>query len=371
MTDQSTTFFCFGPHLQTLIRSGTPRLNEGDTLVPAEAASTITIAEKATIIVTPPWLWMDPMETGMPEEDLRCVTESWESFARWCLQMASLKEMRLTVLPRCGLGHSFETLLCAYHQAAAPTATSLWSRLLHVTNHSPEDSENFNVWDWLSTLETEQRLRAESAEVALKQVLEAQNQAALAKQELDKSSQALRDAQAESDLLLAQLHQVQEELERYYLLTKDYEQLKQSAQHLENEIRSSKAAQEKLQTELQAEKKLLSDITAKLETAQKAELDQRNKLSADLKSEQAAKTESQTECKKLRQDLDRNTQNLREAQAESDLLLAQLHQVQEELERYYLLTKDYEQHSTRAAQALKAARLQIQKNWIAAGLQLN
>lgn len=224
MTERSTIFYCFGPHLEKIRQSGSPRLEEGDKLIPTEAAFTIARSEKAEILVTPPWLWIEPNEPGNRKEERLPKTENWGSFARWCLQMSSLKEVTLRVLPSCGEGHNFEALLRAYLHLTEPTSISLWNRLLLVANHSLEDWVSFNVWNWLSNLQAEQKRNAESVENALKQALDIQNEVARTKQELDKSSQALSEAQAESDLLLAQLHQVQEELERYYLLTKDYEQ---------------------------------------------------------------------------------------------------------------------------------------------------
>jgi hypothetical protein len=94
-----------------------------------------------------------------------------------------------------------------------------------------------------------------------------------------------QDAQAEGELLLAQLHQVQEELEKHFL--------------------TSQEAQEKT------------------------------------KAETAAKQEA----------LDKN----KGLQEESDLLLAQLHQVQEELEKYYL------QHKERQIEVQK-----LQDRWLRA-----
>ena len=337
-TDYPRLLFCARDHIEVVQEIFS--LNFEKTRSPRiETVDSAPAGEPIDLLTPPPWLWPEKGFSHRESFDGIDKLQEWQAFTRLALQLTNQSKARLWPVPSVGRHTQLECLIRAHLEAVDPVTVGLWNRVDSVLTGETSTPRDFDFWSSLWGFAKEHVSRSE--------------------------------AQAESDLLLAQLHQVQEELARYYLLTKDYEQLKQSAQHLENEIRSSKAAQEKLQAELQAEKKLLSDITAKLETAKKAELDQRNKLSADLKSEQAAKTESQTECKKLRQDLDRATQNLRDAQAESDLLLAQLHEVQEELERYYLLTKDYEQCSTRAAQALKAARLQIQKNWIAAGLQLN
>ena len=92
--------------------------------------------------------------------------------------------------------------------------------------------------------------------------------------------------QKENELLLAQLHQVQEELESVFLKSKQFE-----------------------------------------ETASQA--------AAKLKAE---------------------TAKAKDLQEENDLLLAQLHQVQEELERYYLKNKDLESSVGEVTKSLRNAR---------------
>jgi hypothetical protein len=51
-----------------------------------------------------------------------------------------------------------------------------------------------------------------------------------------------------------------------------------------------------------------------------------------------------------------------ELQSENDLLLSQLHQVQEELERYYLRNKDLEGTINEAAQMVRQVRLEVVGN---------
>jgi hypothetical protein len=114
-------------------------------------------------------------------------------------------------------------------------------------------------------------------------------------QEAEKSQreQALKESNEENELLLAQLHQVQEELERFYL-----------------EKQALQQTQEKLEQQGQAWQKQLAQTQQTL-----AERDE--KITA-LQNQPA------------------NTAQLQELEEENHLLLAQLHQVQEELERYYL-----------------------------------
>ena len=106
--------------------------------------------------------------------------------------------------------------------------------------------------------------------------------------------------QEENELLLAQLHQVQEELESFFLKSKQFEEA-------------------------------ASQAAAKL------------KAETDAKNAEAGK--AQAEAAKAK-----------DLQEENDLLLAQLHQVQEELERYYLKNKDLESSVGEVTTSLRNAR---------------
>jgi len=113
--------------------------------------------------------------------------------------------------------------------------------------------------------------------------------------ELQHAQQALQQAQQESEqeneLLLSQLHQVQEELERYYLESQQQAQQLQALQEADKLAGERQQQIEQLRQQLSAETKRAAESTATVDTA---------------------------------------------LQQENELLLTQLHQVQEELERYYL-----------------------------------
>ena len=122
----------------------------------------------------------------------------------------------------------------------------------------------------------------------------------LAEREQSRSREELAKVQRESELLLVQLHQVQEELEQTLL----------------------KQQQDQATTEAERESAAvtLQQVSAELEA-----------LKGDLADREAtSKAEEQ-----LRLDLKRQTQ-------ECELMLVQLHQVQEELEHYYLAYRDLE-----------------------------
>ena len=183
--------------------------------------------------------------------------------------------------------------------------------------------------------------------------------------------------QEESDLLLMQLHQVQEELEKIFLTNQD------AQGKIKLEIDSKQAALEKLETEkknVAALKKQRDELTASQQDAQtkfkeiqkkydlllaqhqqvQGELEKRSlinvevneKIKLEIASKQDALNKLTAEqknigaLKKQRDELNVAHQDIlvknKSLQEESDLLLAQLHQVQEELEKYFLLHKEKE-----------------------------
>lgn len=117
---------------------------------------------------------------------------------------------------------------------------------------------------------------------------------------VERQEQTKAEQSKENGLLLSQLHQVQEELEQHYLRKQELEQ---------------RSVEQEYEIKRQAE--LLSRKTAEAQAAQEAEKAARAK---------AASQKSSAE---------HNQQN-KALHEENELLLSQLHQVQEELERYYL-----------------------------------
>ncbi|MGZ5535995.1 MAG: hypothetical protein ACXWFP_15755 [Methylobacter sp.] len=119
----------------------------------------------------------------------------------------------------------------------------------------------------------------------------------------------LKDAEQENELLLLQLHQVQEELEAYFL--------KHESVQKQNEILQDEVA---ILTTAHSEQ-------SKLAVVLQAEIDQLTKIHGDIL---AGHSQQQ-------QDVETR---LKDAEQENDLLLLQLHQVQEELEHYFLQYQD-------------------------------
>ena len=122
---------------------------------------------------------------------------------------------------------------------------------------------------------------------------------------LSNRNTALQDSEQENGLLLQQLHQVQEELESRYLQSQE---------------QATKLAE---MHKLQADLKAAQDKAAKLQQAEAVN----HKLQADLKA-------AQDKAAKLQQAAAKPASA--ELQEENELLLSQLHKVQDELERIYL-----------------------------------
>ncbi len=136
---------------------------------------------------------------------------------------------------------------------------------------------------------------------------QAQTMAEAAQQKQGALQAQLKAAEEENALLLEQLHKVQEELEKLYL------QGKEDKKNLENLNAQTKKLQEQLSVEQQAAKKYKDQLAA-----------EQAKIKA--LQEQLAKAPSNQ----------KTVASVTELKEENDLLLKQLHIVQEELERYFL-----------------------------------
>lgn len=155
--------------------------------------------------------------------------------------------------------------------------------------------------DWLNAQldSTELQNLLQSYQTLYKQATNKEQLLAL-QHEKSTTEQTLDEVKEENELLLLQLHQVQEELESTFL----------NKQALEQEVQ--KAGQQ------------VQELRAKL-TATEAS-DQQHKSWAHNLKKQLEQAKQSTN----------NPQELEEAKQENELLLLQLHQVQEELEHYFL-----------------------------------
>jgi len=187
----------------------------------------------------------------------------------------------------------------------------------------------------------------------------------------------IKEAEEEGELLLAQLHQVQEELERYYLRNTELEaelqakaqldearaqerdRLAQECNALAADRDAELQAKEHANAQLEAlaqERDTLAQECSALAADRDAELQAKEHANAQLEALAQERDTLAQECSALAADRDAEVQagaRFREqataAEQENELLLAQLQQVQEELERYYLRSKDLEAAAAQAA----------------------
>ena len=178
--------------------------------------------------------------------------------------------------------------------------------------------------------------QAQAKEAAIQLAQEKEKNKALAaqaKEAANKATQAAADSQhtelkQENELLLSQLHQVQEELEKLFLKNQELtKQLEQTA--------AQQPAQKKLQQDLAAAQAQAKDTAAKLAQEQ---------------------AKSQTLVQQAKAAADRQRKEIEE---ENELLLSQLHQVQEELENYFLKHQKISHELKELTQQREAEKLQI------------
>ena len=138
----------------------------------------------------------------------------------------------------------------------------------------------------------------------------------------------LREAREAAELSLLQLHQVQEELEHYFLADADKQrQLEAGVRDLE-ELRRIKTAQESAHEQaMAAQQSAHEQAMAAQQSAHDQELE-------------ALRQRLEPRLAELEQRLISRDTELREAREAAELSLLQLHQVQEELEHYFLADAD-------------------------------
>lgn len=177
--------------------------------------------------------------------------------------------------------------------------------------------------------------------------LEAQSQLENLKQELTQIDHQSSEAQEEAELFLNQLHEVQEELEHQVLAKleqdKKIEELHQTLAILQNQISESGAKNDTAlaQSEVVGHEMGLAEVQCEqLRQAHQQLQEEFAGQTLALQNEAAEKLEAQNQLEALKQELTLIGHQHSETQEEVDLLLNQLHQVQEELEHYFLKYQD-------------------------------
>lgn len=202
----------------------------------------------------------------------------------------------------------------------------------------------------------EQVLQMQQLDLQLAQLKEAQaaaqQQTKVQQRLLSNHEAQLQESGQENQLLLEQLHKVQEELESRYMKAQQHEKLLAELPKLKADLKASQekstalqnASREKqaLQEQLQ---KVQQELASRKTLAQQHEklLAEQAKVKAELKAAQDKATQLQSSEAKLKKELqtERAKAPVVELQKENELLLGQLHKVQEELERYYLENAQY------------------------------
>jgi hypothetical protein len=177
-------------------------------------------------------------------------------------------------------------------------------------------TDSLAAWNGFSALTMQMRLYGEALVAAEDQIAKTGSQLEVTKGHKAEVESRLNKQQKEAELLLLQLHQVQEELERHFL---ENSKLKQEGEMLNQSLAEARAT---AQTQRAALQRQFDEIKALAE--------------ANGKDEQRIAV--------LKQQAPQNTPL--EVQQENELLLLQLHQVQEELERYYLENQQLKQQVT-------------------------
>jgi hypothetical protein len=143
------------------------------------------------------------------------------------------------------------------------------------------------------------------------------------------ASAAKKEFGEENELLLLQLHQVQEELESIFLAK---QQSEQAAEAVSNELAGLKASEAKALADKQA---LAEEHRSLVERFDQVQKQLETTASEKTRSEQAAEA-GRAEVADLKASEAEALAEKKELAEENELLLLQLHQVQEELEAYFL-----------------------------------
>ena len=238
--------------------------------------------------------------------------------------------------------------------------------------------------------------------------MQAKTSALAAAQQLGEQGKAkAAELERENDLLLLQMHQVQEELEQVFLAKRqqaadaDKAQAEQAAQlaglrtQLQQQADKLGAGVAELAKEVQARQALQGEL-GRLQPELAAAQAQGQKLAAELKSRDELLKQAQAAAAKVQADLGARSESLKQAQAaqqqlkqdlqaktsalaaaqqlgeqgkakaaelerENELLLLQLHQVQEELEQFFLESRQQQRVMGQSSQSLDRARRMISR----------
>jgi uncharacterized coiled-coil DUF342 family protein len=210
--------------------------------------------------------------------------------------------------------------------------------------NEPQTAIDAAVTEYFVKIQDAQGLVTENAELA-----STRDNALKSMDDLKKKSGELNaeltESQQENDLLLLQLHRVQEELEQSHLAEEKTQEQASQLKVLTEEKAQLIAARDSAQKEVTILKREAEGRSEKLTKLQQQFQEQVSELKA-LAEENAqliaAGDSTQNEVIDLKKQADESKAELTDTQQENELLLLQLHQVQEELEHYFLQYKEVE-----------------------------
>lgn len=149
----------------------------------------------------------------------------------------------------------------------------------------------------------------------------------------------------EAEVLLSQLHQVQVELENQHLQKEKLDKLnKQQNNQLHHQVILTRKKEEEVTSLI----KKVADIQKQLDTNKATGIQSENERNTLNKSLNESKKQLVAIRTAQQHKYDEQEQKLEILKQENELLLTQMHQVQEELERYYLENQKLKQHQTPA-----------------------
>ncbi len=158
---------------------------------------------------------------------------------------------------------------------------------------------------------------------------ERQSELTQIKQTQEVLNAASKETEQENELLLLQLHQVQEELEAVFL---QKQQIDQSQKEQDSKFKQLQQELDQTRKDFQAEEKIRKGLAGE---QQKLQL-QIGPLIKGRDEQAKLATERQSQLTHVKQAQERLTAANNKTEQENELLLLQLHQVQEELEHYFI-----------------------------------
>ncbi len=223
-------------------------------------------------------------------------------------------------------GQENELLLLQLHQVQEELEAVFLQKQQIDQAQKEQDTKLKQLQQELQT-QIEQRTNARDEQAKL--ATERQIQLTQAKQSQEKLEAANKETGQENELLLLQLHQVQEELEAVFL---QKQQISQAQEEQGTKLKQLQQELDEAKRHFQAEEKIRKGLASKQQKLQ-TQIEQLTKG----RDEQAKlATERQIQVTQAKQSQEKLEAANKEVEQENELLLLQLHQVQEELEHYFL-----------------------------------